>query len=102
MTRTKPSTIDLALVAAVGELGFTISPTQLERWRSNLWLARTGQCAAAGSVNGTTATDTGRLLHQGFSQSRNQPHETAQLARPTRSRSVGLSRRSLRALQVLA
>ncbi|MFF2431614.1 hypothetical protein [Streptomyces mirabilis] len=44
MTRTKPSTIDLALVAAVGELGFTISPTQLERWRSNLWLARTADC----------------------------------------------------------
>ncbi|MFE2317255.1 hypothetical protein ACFXC8_29745 [Streptomyces sp. NPDC059441] len=44
MTRTKPSIIDLALVAAVGELGFTISPTQLERWRANLWLARTADC----------------------------------------------------------
>lgn len=40
MTRTNPSALELALVAEVGKLGFTITPTQLERWRTNLWLAR--------------------------------------------------------------
>ncbi|MDX2757420.1 hypothetical protein [Streptomyces europaeiscabiei] len=40
MTRTTPSALDLALVAEVGKLGFTISPTQLERWRTKLWLRR--------------------------------------------------------------
>ncbi|MCX4617945.1 hypothetical protein [Streptomyces mirabilis] len=41
MARTKPSALELAMVAAVGERGFTVSPTQLERWRTQLWLART-------------------------------------------------------------
>ncbi|MDW8478317.1 hypothetical protein R3L02_41960 [Streptomyces scabiei] len=40
MTRSKPSALDLALVDAVGKLGFTISPTQLERWRTQRWLRR--------------------------------------------------------------
>ncbi|MEV2198274.1 hypothetical protein AB0I02_45955 [Streptomyces phaeochromogenes] len=40
MTRTTPSALDLALVAAVGERGFTVSATQLERWRTRLWLSR--------------------------------------------------------------
>ncbi|MEV5009199.1 hypothetical protein AB0K74_43765 [Streptomyces sp. NPDC056159] len=40
MTRSNPSALDLALVAAVRKIGFTISPTQLERWRTQLWLAR--------------------------------------------------------------
>ncbi len=40
MTRSNPSALDLALVAEVGNLGFTISPTQLERWRTKLWLRR--------------------------------------------------------------
>ncbi|MFF4138982.1 hypothetical protein ACFY1B_48035 [Streptomyces mirabilis] len=33
--------LELAMVAAVGERGFTVSPAQLERWRTQLWLART-------------------------------------------------------------
>ncbi|MEU5436412.1 hypothetical protein AB0G73_23960 [Streptomyces sp. NPDC020719] len=41
MARTKPSALELAMVAAVRERGFTVSPAQLERWRSRLWLART-------------------------------------------------------------
>ncbi|MEV5950400.1 hypothetical protein [Streptomyces sp. NPDC051993] len=41
MARTKPSALELAMVAAVGERGFTVSPTRLERWRTQLWLART-------------------------------------------------------------
>lgn len=41
MARTKPSALELAMVAAVKERGFTVSPTQLERWRTQLWLART-------------------------------------------------------------
>ncbi|MFF1595517.1 hypothetical protein ACFVY0_47000 [Streptomyces sp. NPDC058286] len=44
MTRTPPSVLDQALVAAVAELGYTISATQLERWRTNLWLARATDC----------------------------------------------------------
>ncbi|WP_445282598.1 hypothetical protein [Streptomyces sp. DSM 118148] len=41
MARTKPSALELAMVTAVKERGFTVSPTQLERWRTQLWLART-------------------------------------------------------------
>ncbi|WP_435216457.1 hypothetical protein [Streptomyces sp. bgisy034] len=41
MTRTKPSALELAMVAAVAERGFTVSPTQLERWRTQLYLPRT-------------------------------------------------------------
>ncbi|MEU9480767.1 hypothetical protein [Streptomyces sp. NPDC048191] len=41
MARTKPSDLELAMVAAVKERGFTVSPTQLERWRTQLWLPRT-------------------------------------------------------------
>lgn len=41
MPRTNPSALELALVTAVGKLGFTTTPTQLERWRAQLWLART-------------------------------------------------------------
>ncbi|WP_329550613.1 hypothetical protein [Streptomyces sp. NBC_00696] len=41
MPRTNPSALERALVAAVGQLGRTITQTQLERWRTNLWLART-------------------------------------------------------------
>ncbi|MEU9370731.1 hypothetical protein AB0D71_39990 [Streptomyces avermitilis] len=44
MTRTPPSELDQALVAAVAELGFAISAAQLERWRTNLWLARATDC----------------------------------------------------------
>ncbi|MCZ4124993.1 hypothetical protein [Streptomyces sp. H39-S7] len=40
MTRTPPTALDLALVTAVGKHGLTISPTQLERWRTQLWLPR--------------------------------------------------------------
>ncbi|MET9083243.1 hypothetical protein ABZX77_15340 [Streptomyces sp. NPDC004237] len=40
MARTKPSALELAMVAAVKEGGFTVSPTQLERWRTQLWLPR--------------------------------------------------------------
>ncbi|MFE7076484.1 hypothetical protein ACFU96_40995 [Streptomyces sp. NPDC057620] len=40
MTRTTPSVLDLELVAAVGQRGFTVSATQLERWRTKMWLAR--------------------------------------------------------------
>ncbi|MGX9891223.1 hypothetical protein [Streptomyces sp. NPDC002276] len=43
MARTKPSALERAMVAAVGEHGFTVSPTQLERWRSQLWLPRTAE-----------------------------------------------------------
>ncbi|MEH0589858.1 hypothetical protein QA942_39835 [Streptomyces sp. B21-106] len=41
MARTKPSALELAMVAALRERGFTASPTQLERWRRQMWLART-------------------------------------------------------------
>ncbi|MFD6295826.1 hypothetical protein ACFWFU_13565 [Streptomyces sp. NPDC060235] len=44
MTRTTPSALDQALVAAVAELGYTITATQLERWRTSLWLARAAEC----------------------------------------------------------
>ncbi|WP_019070639.1 hypothetical protein [Streptomyces hokutonensis] len=43
MARTKPSALELAMVAAVREYGFTVSPTQLERWRTQLWLPRTAE-----------------------------------------------------------
>jgi len=41
MPRTNPSALELAMVAAVAERGFTVTPTQLERWRTKLWLPRT-------------------------------------------------------------
>ncbi|WP_316784340.1 hypothetical protein [Streptomyces sasae] len=41
MARTKPSALELAMVAAVKERGFTVTPTQLERWRTQLYLPRT-------------------------------------------------------------
>ncbi|MFC4463792.1 hypothetical protein ACFPH6_04235 [Streptomyces xiangluensis] len=40
MTRSKPPALDLALADSVGKLGYTISPTQLERWRTQRWLRR--------------------------------------------------------------
>ncbi|MFE9769451.1 hypothetical protein ACFYPC_33865 [Streptomyces sp. NPDC005808] len=46
MTRTPPSALDLALVAAAGKLGFTISPAQLERWRTQRWLPRAADWTA--------------------------------------------------------
>lgn len=49
MARKKPSALELAMVAAVGELGFTVSPTQLERWRSQLWLPRTVEWTGLGT-----------------------------------------------------
>ncbi|MFJ9250502.1 hypothetical protein [Streptomyces sp. NPDC101776] len=49
MARTKPSALELAMVAAVGVHGFTVSPTQLERWRSQLWLPRTTEWTDPGT-----------------------------------------------------
>ncbi|MGW1765134.1 hypothetical protein ACWCQL_13790 [Streptomyces sp. NPDC002073] len=36
-----PSRLELELIAEVGSRGFTVTATQLERWRQRLWLPRT-------------------------------------------------------------
>ncbi|MEU4078799.1 hypothetical protein [Streptomyces venezuelae] len=41
MPRKEPSRLELALAAEVAKYGHTVTPTQLERWRQRLWLART-------------------------------------------------------------
>ncbi|HET6354880.1 hypothetical protein [Streptomyces sp.] len=41
MARTKPSRLELTLIAEVEEYGYTVTATQLERWRQRLWLPRT-------------------------------------------------------------
>ncbi|MEV0493646.1 MULTISPECIES: hypothetical protein [Streptomyces] len=40
MARTKPSEADMALIAEVRKRGFSATPTQLERWREQVWLPR--------------------------------------------------------------
>jgi hypothetical protein len=41
MPRTKPSRLELALIAKVDKRGYHVTATQLERWRQQLWLPRT-------------------------------------------------------------
>ncbi|ROQ26021.1 hypothetical protein EDD98_5604 [Streptomyces sp. PanSC19] len=41
MPRKEPSRLELALAAEVEKYGYTVTPTQLERWRQRLWLPRT-------------------------------------------------------------
>ncbi|MFE6856147.1 hypothetical protein ACFVDH_35810 [Streptomyces sp. NPDC057674] len=41
MPRKEPSRLELELAAEVAKHGHTVTPTQLERWRQRLWLART-------------------------------------------------------------
>ncbi|WP_156725789.1 hypothetical protein [Streptomyces apocyni] len=41
MPRTKPSRLELALIAEVDKYGYRVTATQLERWRQQLWLPRT-------------------------------------------------------------
>lgn len=43
MTRTPPTTVELALAAEVSRLGLTATCHQLERWRAKRWLASTDQ-----------------------------------------------------------
>ncbi|MFJ2937933.1 hypothetical protein ACIO8G_34860 [Streptomyces sp. NPDC087219] len=41
MPRTKPSRLELELIAEVDKHGYRVTATQLERWRQQLWLPRT-------------------------------------------------------------
>ncbi|MEU4896125.1 hypothetical protein AB0B12_25735 [Streptomyces sp. NPDC044780] len=43
MTRTPPTTVELALAAEVSQLGLTATCHQFERWRAKRWLAPTDQ-----------------------------------------------------------
>ncbi|GAA1733648.1 MULTISPECIES: hypothetical protein [Streptomyces] len=43
MTRTPPTTVELALAAEVSRCGLTVTPHQLERWRAKRWLAPADQ-----------------------------------------------------------
>ncbi|MEV6956567.1 hypothetical protein [Streptomyces sp. NPDC051183] len=55
MTRTKPSAIDLALIAEAERHGTTVTATQLERWRRQLWLAHAKHSLTPRQHHPTTA-----------------------------------------------
>ncbi|WP_254408682.1 hypothetical protein [Streptomyces sp. AC495_CC817] len=43
MTRTPPTTVELALIAEVSRCGLTVTHHQFERWRAKRWLAPADQ-----------------------------------------------------------
>ncbi|WP_327258269.1 hypothetical protein [Streptomyces sp. NBC_01244] len=63
MTRTKPSAIDLALIAEAGRHEVTVTATQLERWRQQLWLARAKNSLTPDSATELRPDVVQRVLH---------------------------------------